>query len=208
LKELSLRLHAKNKVLSCTIEARTPPESKYLVVPKKLEYANDYKAINLYCDQVRLMAYDQGTADIKLNMIRRLGGFYYPIADSSWVRKVLDLAVKDINRNKIILGIANYGYELEVTDEKKYFSYKNVRSLSYSDLVKLASEKKRPLQRDNAGELALTYLTPDKKMRFATFSDSRAIADKVKIAQDYGLKGVALFKLDGEGDPLTWSKLP
>lgn len=201
LKELGTSLHAKGKTLSCTIEARTPPASRYLTVPKKLEYANDYKALNKYCDQVRLMAYDQGAIDIKLNMARRLGGFYYPIADPTWVRKVLDLAVKDISPKKIMLGVATYGYELEVTDKTKYYDYRQIRSLSYKDLLALAAATKRPLTRDNAGELALTYTsTTTGKMRFATFSDATAIAAKVRIANLYGLRGVAIFKIDGESD--------
>jgi len=202
---LGAQLHAKNKILSCTVEARTPPTSRYLVVPKVIEYANDYKALNKYCDEVRLMTYDQGTADIKLNMARRLGGVYYPIADPVWVRKVLDLAIKDISPKKIMLGVATYGYELEVTDKNKYFDYKMIRSLSYNDLLALQSATNRPLGRDNAGELALTYTsTTTGKVRFATFSDAKAVADKVRIAQQYGLRGVAVFKVDGESDSAYW----
>jgi len=208
LRDLGTRLHANKKILSCTIEARTPPSSRYLVVPKVIEYANDYKALNKYCDQVRLMTYDQGTADIKLNMARRRGGAYYPIADPTWVRKVLDLAIKDISPKKIMLGVATYGYELEVTDKTKYFDYKQVRSLSYKDLQVLQAVTKRPLQRNNAGELALTYVsTTTGKARFVTFSDSKAIADKIRIAKQYGLRGVAVFKLDGESDSAYWKGL-
>lgn len=200
LQELSSKLHAKGKILSCTIEARTPPASRYLVVPEKLEYANNYQVINQVCDQVRLMAYDQGTVDIKLNMIRRLGGLYYPIADTAWVRKVLDLAIQDIDPKKIMLGVANYGYELEVTDKIAYYDYRKVRSLSYKDLLTLALEVKHLPARDNAGELALTYVGSDGKMYFATFSDATAMAAKIDIAKQYGLRGVAIFKVDGESD--------
>jgi spore germination protein YaaH len=199
LRDLGKDLHAKGKVLSCTIEARTPPASRYLVVPKKLEYANDYKALNKYCDQVRLMTYDQGAIDIKLNMARRLGGYYYPIADPTWVRKVLDLAVKDISPKKIMLGVATYGYELEVTDKRKFFDYRQVRSLSFRDLKTLAQTAGRQPVRDNAGELALVFAR-EGQTRFATFSDAKAIAGKIAIARLYGLRGVAVFKVDGESD--------
>ena len=67
IKELAIQLHAKKKTLVCTIEARTPPSSLYRVLPKNIEYVNDYKVINKYCDEVRIMTYDQTTADIKLN---------------------------------------------------------------------------------------------------------------------------------------------
>jgi spore germination protein YaaH len=201
LRDLGTQLHSYKKTLSCTVEARTPPTSRYLVVPKVIEYANDYKALNKYCDEVRLMVYDQGTVDIKLNMARRLGGLYYPIADPTWVRKVLDLAIKDISPKKIMLGVATYGYELEITDKTKYFDYTKIRSVSYQDLLDLQAATGRPLERDNAGELALTYTsTTTGQARFVTFSDAKAIADKVRIAQLYGLRGVAVFKVDGESD--------
>ncbi|MCX6713133.1 MAG: glycosyl hydrolase family 18 protein [Candidatus Vogelbacteria bacterium] len=201
LRELGTDLRARGKTLSCTIEARTPPSSRYLTVPAKLEYANDYKALNKYCDQVRLMTYDQGTVDIKLNLARRRGGYYYPIADPTWVRKVLDLAVKDISPTKIMLGVSTYGYELEITDKTKFFDYEQIRSLSYKDFLALSVQVKRPIWRDNAGEAYLTYTsTTTGKVRFVSFSDASAIAAKVRIAKQYGLRGVAIFKVDGESD--------
>ncbi len=200
LRDLGTKLHAKGKVLSCTIEGRTPPESRYLTVPKVVEYANDYPSINKYCDQVRLMIYDQGTVDIKLNMARRLGGVYYPIADPTWVRKVLELALKDISAKKIVLGVATYGYELEITDKGKYFDYKKIRSLSYKDFTQLAKDLKMLPRRNNAGELSLIYRTKEGKVNFVSFSDAQAVADKIFIAKLYNLRGVAIFKIDGESD--------
>lgn len=200
IKDLSVELHKKNKTLSCTIEARTPPSSRFLVIPAVLEYANDYPSLNKYCDQIRLMTYDQGTADIKLNMVRRLGGLYYPIADPTWVRKVVELALKDISPSKLVLGVATYGYELEITDKTKFFDYQKVRSLSYKDFQQLVIQSKAKPQRNNAGELSLVYLSADKKIRFASFSDAQSLSDKVRIAQLYNLRGVAIFKIDGESD--------
>lgn len=201
LRELGTDLRGQGKTLSCTVEARTPPASRYLTMPAKLEYANDYKALNKYCDQVRLMTYDQGTVDIKLNLARRRGGFYFPLADPTWVRKVLDLAVKDISPKKIMLGVPTYGYELEITDKIKFFDYEQVRSLSYKDFLTTAKTVGATIRRDNAGEAYLTYTsTTTGKVRFVSFSDAPAIAAKVRIAKQYGLRGVVIFKVDGESD--------
>ena len=205
LQELGTKLRAQNKILSCTIEARMPPDSRYLVVPKKLEYANDYQALNKYCDEVRLMTYDQGTADIKLNSTKRRGGLYYPVADQAWVRKVVALAIKDISPDKIMIGIPTYGYLLQVTDKNKYFDYQEVKSLSYQDFLKLAKEKKQTPKRNNAGEMYFTFASSSLSY-YAVVSDATAIANKYRLAKSLGLRGIALFKIDGESDEY-WGKL-
>ncbi|MBX4191931.1 hypothetical protein KW798_00360, partial [Candidatus Parcubacteria bacterium] len=56
------------KWVYCTIESRTPLDSRYSGTPPKdaTVYANDYVEINKYCDRVQIMTYDQGAIDVKL----------------------------------------------------------------------------------------------------------------------------------------------
>src|SRR3989338_4304039 len=64
LKGLYMRMG--NKWVMCTIEERTPLESRYYgtdIPADASVYANDFKAINKYCDRVRIMAYDQQGID-------------------------------------------------------------------------------------------------------------------------------------------------
>ncbi len=159
LKELKKEIGSK-KSLACAIEARTPPESYYKVIPTNLEYANDYKQIGKYCDRVQIMAYDQGRADFKLNE-ERAGNPYNPVADKDWVKKVVELAIKEIPKNKIILGVATYGNEYEVTVAPNWFKeYKKIRSVTPPQALATASTYKVTPSRNRAGEINYSYLVP------------------------------------------------
>lgn len=218
LKELYASLHAQKKTLSCTIEARTPASSRFTVVPKDLEYANDFKSINAYCDEVRIMAYDQRNVDLKLNKAKGGVNYYMPVADKDWVKKVLDEAIKTINKKKIVLGIANFGYEYEVVKNDSDTLYDKRQSLTYTEMMTLASTTGSTPKRNAAGELSFVYekqvpvssTTPTliaTSTRYISFSDATAIQEKVTLARKYGLKGVYLFKVDGESDPKLWTVL-
>lgn len=119
LTELSIALHKDKKKLICTVEARTPPESKYATTSKeilsKVDYANDYKIIGKVCDQVRIMAYDQAGDDANLvNQNKSVGNVYKPVADIEWVKKVVTMALWEIPAKKIVLGVPTYGYKYEI----------------------------------------------------------------------------------------------
>lgn len=155
LKELKSKLGS--KTLSCTIEARTPPDSLYTKIPANLQYANDYKEINKYCDRVNLMTYDQQRADLKLNASNQ-GAPYYPVADPAWVKKVIALATKDIDAKKIYLGIPTYGRQVALTVSPNWFqSYSQLGSISNGAAEDLADEHDVTPIRNSAGELSFSY---------------------------------------------------
>jgi spore germination protein YaaH len=230
-----------NKILACTIEARTPPDSLYKEVPKDIEaqYSNDYKVIADVCDTVEVMTYDQQRADLKLNE-KRAGAPYMPVADTEWVEKVIKETLKEIPAEKIYLGIASYGRHWDVTVAPNWFkNYKSVGALNVPDMLDVAKEHKVKPARNSAGEMGFAYIAKSSNLtfpknlkipkntppaykvaaqalayanktgeevtiRFASYSDAGAMLDKVKLAKEYELKGVALFKIDGEEDQKFW----
>ena len=108
-----------NKWVMCTIESRTPIDSRYYgtdIPPDAEIYANDFDAINKYCDRVRIMAYDQQGVDQALSSAAASSSrLYAPVADPAWVQKVINLISKSISKNKLMIGIPTYGYEYAVT---------------------------------------------------------------------------------------------
>ncbi len=238
LKELKEKL-PKNTDLVCTIEARTPPQSLYRSLPPILSYANDYTAIGEHCDIVQIMAYDQQRADLLLNDVRK-GAPYAPTADVEWVRKVVELTIQSIPKEKIMLGIPTYGAEYEVTVSPNWYQgYKKLWSLNPEYGVKTAKKYKIKPSTNSAGELAFSYIPKENgfkleknldipnntpsglkvatealaqanktgqtiKFNYVSWSDAKAVKDKVDLAKSLDLRGVSIFKIDGGEDKNIW----
>ncbi len=68
-----------------------------LEAPKPL----DWKAASQVCDFVVVMAYDEHSSTSKPG----------PISSINWFRTVIERARRDVSRDKLVIGIANYAYD-------------------------------------------------------------------------------------------------
>lgn len=222
LSDLGIALRKDGKKLICTIEARTPPESKYGTTSKEIlsrvEYANDYKMIGKACDQVRIMAYDQGLDDANLVNQNKLLGPYRPVADIEWVEKIMTLALEEIPAKKLVVGVPTYGYKYEILPPSATSgpAYPRIGAMNFNYIADLVTMLRITPTRNVAGELHFTYATSTGvqgenfgRLRefLVWYSDAYAVMDKVRLAKLYGLAGVAIFKIDGGQDPLLWGML-
>ena len=201
-----------DKWIMCTIEARTPLDSRYSSpdkIPADIEYANDFKEINKYCDRVRIMAYDQGRIDLKLNKSNEHP--YIPVADPAWVEKAVRLAMEDIDPQKILIGVPTYGYEYDMFEKDGYTQYSRLWSFNPNYALDQADEINEDPERSENGELMLVF--PAKKSidkeaiplpdatRVMVWNDAESIRKKAELARELGVAGISIFKIDGGEDP-------
>ncbi len=220
-----------NKWLYCTIESRTPISSRYPNgnAPKDAGvYANDYVAINKYCDRVQIMTYDQGQVDRKLSMAADAP--YAPVSDPLWVEKVITLAAQTISKKKLVLGIPTYGYEWSVEPQlEKGYAYKLLWAFNPRYAYEFAASRSLTPTRNIAGELSFSYI-PEVVANVPTtlgiptaaaaagpaiatrqpfnvmwWGDHISVAQKIAIAKKLGIRGVAVFKFDGGEDQQIWA---
>lgn len=214
------------KWVMCTIESRTPISDRYYgaTVPAGAgQYANDFVAMNQYCDRVRFMTYDQQTADMKRNAEAEAAGqLYAPVADVVWVEKAIREAMKTISKNKIVMGVATYGYEWDVTTYADGHTYDLLWSFGPNYATPIAAQYGITPTRQFSGELGFSYVpngttsqipnsanvaavalstaqsnNSNHTFRYMVWQDAEAVKQKVDLARKLGIKGVAAFRLDG-----------
>jgi spore germination protein YaaH len=230
------------KWVMCDIEARTPPGDLYYgsAIPKDAAiYANDFTAINKYCDRVKLMTYDQQGVDQQLaTQAASSSELYAPVADPQWVEKVVNLTKQSIAPSKILIGVPTYGYEYDVTAYAQgQYTYDILWTFNPGYAWPIAQQYGVTPARNKAGELYFTY-TPvadgskpvslggasaslaataaatyadsynsHLSFRLMDWPDATSIAQKAALAKQLGVRGIAIFKLDGGEDPNIWSVL-
>jgi len=147
----------------------------------------DLAALGAAADQVVWMAYDQHTA---------AGGVPGPVAGLPWVARTLAAATAAIPPDKLLLGIAGYGYAWPAQGPG--------RDLTVADAQALAGRPGSTAEFD-ATEAEWRVHTADGTE--AWYSDARSTAARAALAADHHLAGVALWRL-GAQDPAALASLP
>ena len=120
------------------------------------------------------------------------------------VRRVLDYAVTQIDSNKILLGIPNYGYDWPLPYVK---GSTKARSISNVEAVQLAVRTGATIQYDETAQSPwFSYMDAQGQAHEVWFEDARSIRAKLLLPKEYGLKGVGYWNLMREF-PQNWSVL-
>lgn len=145
---------------------------------------HDYASLGAAADRAFLMTYEWGYT------------YGPPMAVSPYnkVKEVVEYAVSRIPREKLILGVANYGYNWKlpfIQGESRAYSLGNTQA------VELAKEKKASIEFDEAAA-APHFNYYDRVNGGAVehevwFEDADSVASLISLVDAYGLDGVGVW---------------
>ena len=150
--------------------------------PGLLYEAHDYALLGAAADYVLLMTYEWGYT-------------YGPpmaVAPLPNVRQVLDYAVTEIPREKIYLGIPNYGYDWPLPFRQ---GETKARSISNQEAVAIAVAQWADIQYDDTAQSPWFRYTEGGVVHEVWFEDARSMSAKLRLIQEYGLRGAGYWNL-------------
>jgi cellulose synthase/poly-beta-1,6-N-acetylglucosamine synthase-like glycosyltransferase/spore germination protein YaaH/peptidoglycan/xylan/chitin deacetylase (PgdA/CDA1 family) len=168
------------------------------VIPDNDDY--DFKELMAYNDYIVLMAYDEHNSDSDAGSV----------SGQKWIEKVLDDAAAKMETNKIILGLAGFGYDWAYGEDGKKDS---VIAITYADGINRARVTNAVIDFDNDNfNLHYSYdeetVNDDNgnkeiKKHEVWFTGAATTYNIMRFSDEYGTAGTSLWIL-GKEDQRTW----
>lgn len=115
------------------------------------------------------------------------------VAPLNEVRKVLDYAVTRINRDKIFMGIPNYGYDWSLPYVR---GESRAKSISNEEAVDIARKNGAEIMFDEEAQTPyFNYHDENGVEHIVYFEDARSIYAKLLTAAEYGFSGASYWNI-------------
>lgn len=177
--DVSTQVHQRGKTLSIAVPGKTVDE-----VGHDWSGAFDLSALGRLCDFVIVMAYDQHSG----------GSGAGPVAALPWVEAVTQFATAHVDREKLLLGLAFYGYSWPRRGGGVPISMSRAASRAVDARVPVMWDEHNHAPYYRAGS------------RTVYFEDARSLQLKLALATRERLAGVAMWRL-GLEDPGVWEMM-
>lgn len=163
--------------VSVALAPKTSADQKGLLYEGK-----DYRLLGAAADSVLLMTYEWGYT-------------YGPpmaVAPVNKVREVVEYAVTEIPREKIDLGIPNYGYDWTLPFVQ---GTSRARSIGNVEAVRIAIENDARIEFDQTAMSPYFHYEKDGVEHEVWFEDVRSMREKFQLVTEYGLRGVGCWQI-------------
>lgn len=183
---------AKDRLSQAGLLMSTALAPKTSATQKGILYeAHDYQAHGEIADFVVLMTYEWGYS----------AGPPLPVSPINEVRQVVEYAVTEIPREKILLGQNLYGYNWTLPFVS---GGKQARALSPQQAITLARKENVAIEYDQTAQAPFfTYIDQAGTSHEVWFEDARSIQAKFNLIKEMNLRGIAYWKL-GLSFPQNW----
>ncbi len=180
MRELSARLRPAGLLVTMAVPAKWSADDSI----NSFAACFDYAALGEVVDYLVIMTYDQHGPWSGPG----------PVAGADWVKRVIEYAVTVVPREKILLGLAGYGYD---------WSYAGCRSIKAADAPGLAARYGATIRWDSTAQVPYFVYYSSGVRHEVWYENSYSVDFKVDMVNRYGLGGVALWSL-GQEDTRFW----
>jgi spore germination protein YaaH len=180
---LSRALKEKNLLVTMSIPAKTEDDVKH-----GWSGAFDYATLGKTVDQLMIMSYDE----------HWFGGPAGPVASLAWVEQVVKYTVSQVPKEKVLMGIGVYGYVWDTV------SGKTTRAIPASGALAKIIQTGATVRWDAKANVPYYYYWQDGRKHVVWFESNQSAALKLNLVKQYGLGGIAVWRLGFEADGF-WS---
>lgn len=178
LRRLTRRLNEFGLTVSVALAPKDSADMRGL-----LYEAHDYRRIGEIVNIALLMTYEWGYS----------AGPPMAVSPIQEVRRVLDYAVTEMSRGKILMGIPNYGYDWTLPFVQ---GVTVARSLGNQEAVRLAANTNSRIEYDETAQAPFfNYYDSTGRQHVVWFEDARSIQAKLDLVLEYGILGAGYWSL-------------
>lgn len=186
---VTTRLHEEGFIVNVDLAPKSSREQVGLVYQ-----AHDYEQIGEIADTVLLMTYEWGY----------IYGPPMAVAPIDQVRKVVEYAITEIDVNKMMLGLPNYGYDWKLPYVR---GQSEAVIIGNNEAIEIAATYNTTIQFDMQAMSPFFYYTDENGIAHVVwFEDARSIEAKLRLINEYNLLGGGYWNLMRKF-PSNWAVL-
>jgi cellulose synthase/poly-beta-1,6-N-acetylglucosamine synthase-like glycosyltransferase/spore germination protein YaaH/peptidoglycan/xylan/chitin deacetylase (PgdA/CDA1 family) len=126
-----------------------------------------------------------------------------PLASQDWFVSNIQERLKEIPSNKLVIALANYGYDWTELDKGHYSG----KSISFQEAMRTASESDaNPAMDPDFLNPSYQYYDENGRIHYVWFLDGVTIYNQIAETKKVSPRGYALWRLGSE-DPTAWQVL-